>query len=47
MSKHDARFIMREMSFAQGIDFQTIYWMKEKVPLESALDTGGLELIVE
>lgn len=48
MSKHNAEFIMREMPFARGLQFRTLYWHNKGIEIEESKDEeSGLESVIE
>lgn len=47
MSKHDAEFIMRKMSYARGLQFRTCYWLAKGIELESGVESSPLNAIIE
>lgn len=47
MSNHDADFIMRKMSHARGLAFQTLYYKKHGIEIDSGLEKASLDMIIE
>lgn len=46
-SKHDADFIMRQMPYARGLQFRTLFWESKGIELDSGLEKASLETIIE
>lgn len=47
MSKHNARYIMREMPYAQGLQFRTLYWKSKGIEIDSGEGTASLDMVIE
>lgn len=47
MSKHDANFIMRQMPYARGLAFQTVYWKERGYRFKEDNGKASLDMIIE
>lgn len=48
MSKHNSDYIMREMPYARGLQFRTLYWQAKGLEIDFDLSTGAsLDRIIE
>lgn len=47
MSKHDADYIMRQMPYARGLQFRTLYWTKQGIELDSGEGKASLDQVIE
>lgn len=47
MSKHNADYIMREMPYARGLQFRSLYWKSKGIELDSGLEKASLDTIIE
>jgi hypothetical protein len=47
VSKHNADYIMKQMSYAHGLQFRTAYWQSKGIKLASDDAQPGLENIIQ
>jgi hypothetical protein len=48
VSKHDAEFIMKQMPYARGLQFRTIWWQLKKIECEHiGSEQSSLKTIIQ